>query len=1020
MRLIYTLLFLLSVLTLSAQDTLTIRGTVRDARTRAGLPHVTVSSPGLTASVQTGDQGEFSIRVSHPKALLKFQVKGYFSQEQYLNGRTSPEVYLMPVAALRYNETTTDRVTIHRKDLNMSYSSPGEAIVGQIPGVQALQSSGMPGEGTFLQYRGLRSFAGNNAPLIVVDGMPYLPDMSESPVISGYSPDMFRPLNLKEIESITFAKGHDVARFGSLASNGVIFIQTEKATDMETKVEIQTVNGISWMNKRMPLLDSKEFKNYIGDVGATALTDANQLIEFFPFLKDDPSYHYNYIYDNHTDWQEEVFSPAFSTENILKIKGGDAVANYALSIGYLQNNGVVDNTSMSKYYTRLNANMTVTPRLKMFASAGFTYNDNKLMEQGLVVESNPMLASLLRAPLLSIREKNSKGTFLPKYEGIRQFGISNPSAILADVDATSKAYNILVNAGLDYSVTPHLTFSTLVGIYYNYNSDNLFIPGKDYTAIAPLAGGMGENLVRAGIGESFNTYFNVSGRYQKTFGQVHGVEAQVGFQLMSTSQEFDKGQGLNTKSDFFRTLGDVDANYGRSISGWQNNWNWMNFYFDLAYNYGGLLTGGVTATVDGSSSVGEENDFFRVYPGTYLSYNLKSHPFLQQVNSVDRLSLRAEYSMTANSRYSSLLGKYFYRNKRYRTLSGSVRDGIPNSQLHPEENTLVNLSLDLGMFGNRLILHGEIYEEQTRDMIFDRQAASLFGFGTIWDNAGKIRTRGAEVSLQATLVRNSNLEWVIGGNVATYRSKLMCLGNEEQRVREFRDGSALISKTGEAPYQFYGYQAEKVISDEAEAARYNVTSFNGKRFNAGDMLFSDGDNDHRISTSDRVALGRPTPDFYGGFYTMLRYRMLTLSADFSYSYGNDVYNGVRRLTESPQDFGNKSRAVLNRWNSEGQQTDMPKADYGDPMGNNRFSSRWIEDGSFLKLKNVTLAWDLPENLWFFQNVQVWVSGENLCTFSKYLGYDPEFAASYDPAQAGFDLGKIPAARSVKLGIKVNF
>lgn len=166
-----------------------------------------------------------------------------------------------------------------------------------------------------------------------------------------------------------------------------------------------------------------------------------------------------------------------------------------------------------------------------------------------------------------------------------------------------------------------------------------------------------------------------------------------------------------------------------------------------------------------------------------------------------------------------------------------MRDGIPNSQLHPERNTLLNFGVDLGMFGNRLVVGAEVYEEQTRDMIFDRQAASLFGFGTIYDNTGKIRTRGAELSVQLTPVRSDRTEWVIGGNIAGYRSKLRSLGEETQRVREFFDGSALVSRVGEAPYQFYGYRAEKVLKDDAEAAAYDRYSYNGKRFNAGDVLF---------------------------------------------------------------------------------------------------------------------------------------------------------------------------------------
>lgn len=1020
-KILYILFFLFAALALQAQEN-TIQGKVRDAHTKAPLANVTVSSPGLTASVQTDSAGRFSLRVNHPDALLKCYLSGYFPAELHLNGRRMAEVGLVPRSAIRYVRTDArpevDNVSdLNRKDLNMSYSSPGEAISGRVAGLQALQSSGMPGEGVFLQYRALRSFVGNNAPLIVVDGMPYLPDMNESPVITAYSPDAFMPLNLKEIENISFAKGHDVAQYGSLASNGVIFIQTERATDMETKVEIQTVNGISWMDKRMPLMNPKEFKNYIGDVGATLYTDANELTETFPFLKDDPAYHYNYIYDNNTNWQEQVFTPSFFTENIFKIKGGDAVANYALSVGYLRNNGLVDKTSMDKYYTRLNANMAITPRLRMFASAGFTYNDNRIMEQGLVPQSNPVLAALLRSPLLSIYEKNSKGQFLPRFDGVHQFtSFSNPSAILSDVDATSKAYNVLVNAGLNYDLTPALSLSALAGIYYNYNSENLFIPGKDYEAIAPA----GTNTVRAGIGESFNVYFNAAGRYARTFSYAHFFSAQLGFQMMTTTQEFDKGQGLNTQSDFFRTLGDVNANFGRSVSGWQNRWNWMNFYARAEYSYKGLLTAGVTATLDGSSSVGEGQGFFKVYPGAYLGYNLKNHSFLQDVAAIDRFALKGGYAVTANSRYSSQLGKYIYRNKRFRTISGSVRDGIPNSQLRPEKNVLINAGLDLSFWSNRLVVSGEVYQEETRDMLFDSRAASLFGFGVLYGNAGKIRNRGFEISFQASAVRTSGFEWVVGGNIASYRSELLSLGGESQRIQAMADGSALISRVGDAPYQFYGHRAEKVITDEAEAVRLDMRSFNGDRFNPGDVLFHDADHDGHITGDDRVAIGRPTPDFYGSFYTVIRYKKLSLSADFAYSYGNDAYNAVRRLSESPSDFGNKSRAVLARWSSEGQVTDMPKAEYGDPMENNRFSSRWIEDASFLKLKDVTLSWELSGNLGFFKNIQLWVSGQNLCTFSRYLGFDPEFASSYNPAYAGFDVGKVPASKAVRLGIKLNF
>ena len=386
-------LLLLFAIVMQAQEVVTVTGTVYRADTKKPLESVQVSSPEAAKSVITDEEGNFKLKVKSLQTKIQVTASGYFTQEVLLAGRNELRIYILPETDFmttdswqtlegnrKMNEKVGTAVSINKKDIGSAYASPDDALVGRIAGLRVLNKSGMPGEGSFVNVRGLRSMVAENTPLIVVDGMPYLPDQQASVVVSGFSRNMFMPTNMKDIESVTVLKGADAAVFGSLGSNGVIMISTEKATDLETKVQVQTVDGVSFMRKRIPLLEADEFKNYIGDIGETRYSDLNQLTEKFPFLTDDPQNHYTYIYDNNTDWQEEIYTPAFTTENILKIKGGDAIANYALSVGFMNNKGVVENTKQSKYYTRLNSDINVTRKFKVFATAGFNYSDNDLAE----------------------------------------------------------------------------------------------------------------------------------------------------------------------------------------------------------------------------------------------------------------------------------------------------------------------------------------------------------------------------------------------------------------------------------------------------------------------------------------------------------------------------------------------------------------------------------------------------------------------------------------------------------------
>lgn len=1037
MKIVYiTLCLLFTASVARAQEWTEIKGKVMRAADKTPIESARVWSADAKKSVVTDKAGEFTIQVGKKNTTLLFESYLYLSKEIPVNKRERLEVYLLdantpafhsdhnlPYGQVNYYDRTGNPFSRGLKDLNNAKSFPDESLYGMIPGVRVLEKSGMPGEGAYLNLRGIRSLAANNAPLIVVDGLPLLPDLEESPVISGYSRNIFTPVSLKDIRSFTFVQGTDAAIYGSMGSNGVILIETDKASDMETKIEFQTINGLTWMNKRYPMLNAGEFKSFLVDVGETKVANTNELVELFPFLKDDYDYqhYYRHIYGNDTDWQDEIYNQcAFSTENILKVKGGDEIAKYNLTAGYLRNNGVVKNTDLSKYYTRLNADLNVSAKVRIAASFGFSYVQSHLQEQGMIPQTNPLLAALYKAPVLGVWEKDMYGNRVARFDTVRQFGISNPRAVAEQVEASVKTYDILGNIALNYRPDSKFNFDALLGIYYNYNSENLFVPGKSQPSIAPLMEGYAHNTVRGGVGLGYNIYARAQGSYKQTFRDNHTFSASLGYQFITSRREYDHAEVVNTTSDFYKTLDRSESDYGKKIDGYEDIWNWTNAYTRLYYDYNHRFQLSATLVADAASSTGKNAIRLQWLPGVNVGINLKNMPFLQDTRGIDEFLIRGAWATLANSRYSSVYSQNYYVNRPFHDIVGMVKENIPNSKLKPEKVESFNAGIDFALRGRKIALSVDYYRENTRDMLLGKEMPSAYGYGRMFNNAGKLETDAVEASLHLTLLQRGQFQWYAGGNIAHYQTKVSNLGGENSMITSFSDGSQLITQVGKSPYAFYGFEAGEVFSTQEKADAAGLTSYNGNAFQAGDIHFADRNNDRMIGDADRTVLGSATPDFFGGLYTGFRYRGLELSALFSYSYGNEIYNVVRRNIESLDGFTNQTHTATRRWNDYGQVTDMPRANYGDPVGNNRFSSRWIEDGSYLKLKNVTLSYTFPRSLSFIRQLQIYLSGDNLLTFTKYLGLDPEFSWSYSTQMQGIDQGKIPTASSVRLGVKLNF
>jgi TonB-linked SusC/RagA family outer membrane protein len=1021
----------LAVARVDAQERFQVKGKVL-LPDKTPLAGALVRGDKVMETTMTDARGEFTLELSSPERGLFVEATGFYPKELPLLQRDALEIVLMPLDSYRYNEElvmpfrleradkkSSSAVNVSKKDLGNDFYLD-KALSGKLPGLRVIGKGGMPGEGAYWNLRGVRSFVGSNAPLIVINGIPHLPDTRESPIIGGYSKSLLLPYNVHDIQNVTLLKGAEASLYGSLGSNGVLLIETDGAArdQLDTRVSFYGQYGINWNSKRVPLMGVKEYKAYLNNVGLTRYENMADLFINFPFLKDDPGYYYASIYNNNTDWQKEIYKSSFISENLFRVEGGDAIAKYDLSLGYTRDQGVVDNTSMNKYHAQLNTNVLISRRWEMYTTIGIAFIENRLQEQGMVPETNPILAAYYKAPLLSPWRKDGSGHVLDQYD-IARLDVSNPAAIVDLVDASTKVYDVNIKVGATFRATPRLTLNALLGLYYNYNRENIFVPGIDLAAILPLEDNLAKNTVRTGVGEAINMFYNVNAAYTESVGD-HDLNLNAGYQVFTSNMEFDAGRGRNTTNDFYQTLNYVHSE-GRHFWGYIDVWNWMNLYLHGDYTYRDMLRASLNLSLDASSSSGPDATRFATFPSASITWMAANTGAIGRIDGLDRLDLRLEYGLTGNSRFSSNYGKNYYVNAPLMDIGSIVRANIPNTRLKWENNAQFNAGVDLALLSHRVDLSLDYYRVISSDVILANPIASVFGQPSYFENNGEIENNGLELALQLTPVRNPSFEWIVGGDIATLDSKVVSLGKNRELVQQLPDGAEIISRAGEHPYSFYGYRAEGVYSSAAEAQQAGLTDFSGRAFAAGDVKFQDIVVDNVIDENDKVILGSAMPDFFGSFYTSLRWKKIRLSTGFAYSHGNKAYNAVRRQIESGSTFFNQSGAMKHRWILEGQVTEIPKAVYGDPMNNNRFSSRWVEDASYLKWKNITLSYTFDTPLWnFFRSGTLYITGENLYTFTKYLGVDPEFAYSHDEALLGCDYAKMALPRTIKFGANLKF
>lgn len=720
------LLLLIALVSLpaAAQRTYTITGTVVDPYDGSPIEGAVVSATNLKQSVTTDANGTFKAELSSLKGELNVWYPGFYTKVIPVNGRTHFKVILVSENKYGYTDNilTPNAVTPSQDKNTNTYSRQNkdftastvdvEKTFTNIPGLYVAEKSGMPGEGSFFQIRGNRTANADGMPLIILNGQPYFGSTDISGVVNGYSTSIFNALNAQDIASVSVLKGADAAKYGSLAANGVIAIETERAIDLDTRVEFIGQYGVDLNQSKLPTLNVNDYKKYVASLGLTDgnYEDMDDLLVDFPYLSQDPSVYVNtHLYNNDTDWQDEIYTPGFVTDNTLKIKGGDAIAKYDLSIGYKRKEGQVENTDFNRYYARLNSDINLSRNLVFTSSLSMAYMNSNLQEQGLSLETNPLLAAMRKAPILYPYDKDDAGTILPEYAPIRDDNgeiitnnaVTNPTALVNELRAKNTIYDVQALFGLHGKVKEHWTLGATAGLYYYKKTESVFIPGVTEQTIMPLQDGMAENTSRDGETELRNFYFAGRAGYDQTFSGIHNLKGSLMVQSALNSTEYDYAQGINSASDYYYLLGNTSSTVGRVVSGYIDKFNWVNINANLNYTYNHLVGVGVTLASDYASSFGKDAPAMAVFPSVNAAFYAKNAPGVRDIDFLNQLTLRAEYVTTGNSRFSSSLSKYAYTQATFRALSGLVRAGVANTDLKWETDRTFDIGLDLSMWNNR-------------------------------------------------------------------------------------------------------------------------------------------------------------------------------------------------------------------------------------------------------------------------------------------------------------------------------
>ena len=1033
----------------------TITGTVKD-ETGLTLPGVTIQIKNTeNLGAISNFDGYFNITIpSTSSKILVFSYLGYTTQEVNVSKTTNVNLIMIP------DQTQLDEVvvigygTVLKKDVTGALTSVkvkdnvanqsgtiDQLLQGRAAGVQVTQNAGAPGSGISVKIRGTNSLRGNNEPLYVIDGV-IISSAGEDVIAAGgvgnsgqETQNGLNGINPRDIESIQVLKDASAtAIYGSRGANGVVLITTKKGVKGKVKIKSFITTSIRTIDKKYDVLDGNGYANYQNET--SLLNGLN------PRFQIDGSQIFGITYDTAgnpnvsnrpaqiLNWQDELYRQGFSTKVGFSASGGSDNGNYYISLGFNEQEGIVSNSGLKSSDIRINLNQDLTNKLKLQARFSASFNDINFTEGGDLTGANQSFVrnAILFRPVIT--------------EEIEDFGedleASNPYSWVNDFEDVSKAKRYIASIGLTYKLP-------VKGLRYQLKAGGN-VRTKDRRRFYGLTTFQGANANGALQISTLNvTSYQINNflRFNRTFNRKHRINATAGvtYDVRNVENSIYAVEdfvttGLTTQQPFLASVISQPLRYLKSDQQIFSLLGRLNYTFNNKY----ILTASFRR--DGVSKFSKENRF-GFFPSFALAWRLDNEKFIKNLNIFEDLKLRAGWGEIGNHGIGAYgtLSDYGINGQLYGTPGNGTSvplslNNLANPNLTWETTEQLNFGLDFTTKNDRISGSIDLYDKTTKDLLQRSPIPTSSGFRSILINRGTISNKGLEVALNIAAVSTDDFEINIGGNIAFNKTKIETLGIPledfyidgvaEQRsfyfgnqisVGQYFRTAANVFVEGEETSLFYGFETNGIYQTQDTDLVAGAVP--------GDVRVVDQNEDGVVDILDRTFIGNPNPDFVYGFN--LNFKLKGFTADFLFNgvYGNDIANGNLIKLYNAEGLGTNisPNAYNNAWRPDAQSNLHPRLGY-DVISNQAIgiSDRIIEDGSYLRLNNVTISYDIPvENSSLMERLNVYIAGQNLFTWTDYSGYNPEVSSFLNNGLInGVDWNGAPNAKTILLGLNINF
>ena len=1049
-----------------------VKGYIYDAATKQPVSgaHVQAFGDGRY-SVMTEDNGQYTLKVPVFIKSLYIAVPEY-NEVQVAIGKDG-QVHDVALYSAKFNSVynkTTNITASSKADIKATSAVTLDTELEKQFGadIHTVNRGGLQGQGAALFIRGLNTLNLNTQPLIVLDGIFMDMQLDRDALHEGFFNNVLAAIDPEDIENVEVLR-NATSLYGARGANGVIIINTKRGHSMATKINVAVSGGFELAPSYTNMMNADQYRTYVSDLIGTTEYGKNHATadQSIPFLNDNPNYYWYPMYHNNTDWSKDLYRTAFTQNYKVNVQGGDEVAMYNLSLGYTQAQSTAKNNDFNRLNIRFNTDINLLKNITTQLDVAYSRMTYDLRDNGWSESysestvSSPNVLGLIQAPFLSkysyytgedmklhqssvyagknYSDDNYPFGFASKYGN--NTALANPYWILKNGDGDNKNNQEMTQFNLNvmptWTINKHLKLTNRFAYQLNRMSEKYFLPEAGIPQYNLSGLGDVTSLVRSLFGKETVISNDLRIDWNNQYG-AHGIHAFGGFRFTNNTYTDNYMRGYNAGNDKMPDM--KNGLQFRSVNSTNDKWRNLAYYVQGEYNFRNTYYATVTMSAEASSRFGKETSeglkLFGVkwglFPSVQLGWVLSNESWLQPVKGINYLKLTLGYDESGNDAIPYAASQtYFMSSSFLKNATALELANIENPQIQWETTRRFNAGLHGSFLNNRIQAGVDFFISNTSKLLTLKSSNYMTGLRYYWTNEGSLRNIGGEASINAVLVNTKDFKWELGVSAGHYKNEMRSLPEGDYTTRIY--GADILTSVGNEAGLFYGYKTKGVFaSDKAASTAHNGNDYlkypTGikenpyRKFSAGDVHFVDKDGNGVIDASDRYIIGNPNPDVYGNIHSSFSYRNWTLSVNFKYSLGNDIYNYQRSQLESLNTFNNQTVAAVNRWTTEGQVTNMPRVNTTESdtwVNNERFSDRWIEDGSYLKLKTLRLSYQLPLSLSWIQGMTVWAEANNLFYITKYSGSDPEFCTSNSILYQGIDTGLLPQNRSFHLGLRLN-